>query len=91
MNMDKSMDAVSLIQHVERDMEATSFPGSVTADWLEEDGNETTWNQFQQPDWQVGENGRKLDPGVRRLRLRKVYMKLLLKYSVHLKKKNCVF
>lgn len=35
-------------------MEATSFPLSVTADWLE-DGNETSGNQFQQPDWQVGE------------------------------------
>lgn len=50
LKVDESMDAVSLIQ---RDMEATSFPVSVTADWLEEDGNETTWNQFQQPDWQV--------------------------------------
>lgn len=48
------MDAESLIQHIERAMEATSFPLSVTADWLE-DGNETTGNQFQQPDWQVGE------------------------------------
>lgn len=85
------MDAVSLIQHVERDMEATSFPGSVTADWLEEDGNETTWNQFQQPDWQVGENGRKLDPGVRGLGLRNVYMRLMLKYSVHFKKHFACF
>ncbi len=50
------MDAESLIQHIERDMEATSFPLSVTADWLE-DGNETTWNQFQQPDFQVGDGG----------------------------------
>uniref|UniRef100_A0A3B5B2A8 Substance-K receptor-like n=1 Tax=Stegastes partitus TaxID=144197 RepID=A0A3B5B2A8_9TELE len=33
-------------------MEVTSVPLSVTADWLE-DGNETTGNQFQQPDWQV--------------------------------------
>lgn len=48
------MDADSLAQHIERDMEATSFPLSVTADRLE-DGNETTGNQFQQPDWQVGE------------------------------------
>lgn len=48
------MDAVSVIQHIEQDMEATSFPLSVTDDWLE-DGNETTGNQFQQPDWQVGE------------------------------------
>ncbi|TMS13440.1 Neuromedin-K receptor [Larimichthys crocea] len=46
------MDADSLAQHIERDMEATSFPLSVTADRLE-DGNETTGNQFQQPDWQV--------------------------------------
>ncbi|XP_051236474.1 substance-K receptor isoform X2 [Dicentrarchus labrax] len=46
------MDAEGLIQHIERDMEATSFPLSVTTDWLE-DGNETTGNQFQQPDWQV--------------------------------------
>lgn len=36
-------------------MEATPFPLSVTADWLE-DGNETSGNQFQQPDWQVREN-----------------------------------
>lgn len=85
------MDAMNLIQHVERDMEATSFPGLVTADWLEEDGNETTWNQFQQPDWQVGENGRKLDPSVRHLRLRNVYMRLMLKYSVHLKKHFACF
>lgn len=48
------MDAESLIQHVERDVEATSLPLSVTADW-QEDGNETSRNQFQQPDWQVGE------------------------------------
>lgn len=47
------MDAERLIQHVERDMETTSFPLSVTPDWLD-DGNETTENQFQQPDWQVG-------------------------------------
>ncbi|XP_071753206.1 substance-K receptor isoform X2 [Centroberyx gerrardi] len=46
------MDAESLVQHTDRDMEATSLPLSVTADWLE-DGNETTGNQFQQPDWQV--------------------------------------
>ncbi|XP_054869152.1 substance-K receptor isoform X1 [Amphiprion ocellaris] len=46
------MEAESLIQHIERDMEVTSEPLSVTADWLE-DGNETTGNQFQQPDWQV--------------------------------------
>lgn len=50
LKVDESVDAVNLIQ---RDMEATSFPVSVTADWLEEEGNETTWNQFQQPDWQV--------------------------------------
>lgn len=53
--MEESLDAVSLIQHVEPDLEATSLPGAGTADWLDEDGNETTWNQFQQPDWQVGE------------------------------------
>lgn len=53
--MEESLDAVSLLQHVERDVEATSLPVSVTADWLEEDANETTWNQFQQPDWQVRE------------------------------------
>lgn len=47
------MDAESLIHHVDRDMETTSFPLSVTPDWLD-DGNETTGNQFQQPDWQVG-------------------------------------
>ncbi|XP_030270259.1 substance-K receptor [Sparus aurata] len=47
------MDAESLVQHIERDMEeATLFPPSVTGDWLEDD-NETTVNQFQQPDWQV--------------------------------------
>ena len=46
------MDVDSLIQHIERDTEATSLPLSVTADWRE-DGNETTGNQFQQPDWQV--------------------------------------
>ncbi|KAG7483448.1 substance-K receptor [Solea senegalensis] len=46
------MDAESLTQHIEGDMEATSLPLSVTADWLD-DGNETTGNQFQQPDWQV--------------------------------------
>lgn len=44
------MDAEG-IQHV--DMEATSWPFSVTTDW-QEDGNEMTGNQFQQPDWQVG-------------------------------------
>lgn len=48
------MDAQSAAQNTERQMEATSFPLSVTTDWLE-DGNETTENQFQQPDWQVGE------------------------------------
>lgn len=48
------MNAEVPIQHIEQNMEATSFPLSVTADWLE-DGNETTGNQFQQPDWQVGE------------------------------------
>lgn len=52
-NMEKNMDTDSLIQHVERDMEATSFPLPVTTDWLD-DGNETTVNLFQQPDWQVG-------------------------------------
>ncbi|XP_030576063.1 substance-K receptor [Archocentrus centrarchus] len=46
------MDADSLIQHIERDTETTSWPLSMTTEWLE-DGNETTWNQFQQPDWQV--------------------------------------
>ncbi|KAM7423951.1 hypothetical protein PAMA_000351 [Pampus argenteus] len=46
------MEAESLIQHVERDMEGTLLPLSVTADWLE-DENKTTGNQFQQPDWQV--------------------------------------
>uniref|UniRef100_A0A672YFT1 Substance-K receptor n=1 Tax=Sphaeramia orbicularis TaxID=375764 RepID=A0A672YFT1_9TELE len=46
------MEAESLIQHIDRDVEATSLPFSVTADWLD-DGNETTVNQFQQPDWQV--------------------------------------
>ena len=46
------MDAEG-IQHVDRDMEATSWPFSVTTDW-QEDGNETTGNQFKQPDWQVG-------------------------------------
>uniref|UniRef100_A0A3Q1JKT7 G-protein coupled receptors family 1 profile domain-containing protein n=1 Tax=Anabas testudineus TaxID=64144 RepID=A0A3Q1JKT7_ANATE len=50
--MEKNMDTDSLIQHVERDMEATSFPLPVTTDWLD-DGNETTVNLFQQPDWQV--------------------------------------
>uniref|UniRef100_A0A3B4GEH8 Tachykinin receptor 2 n=1 Tax=Pundamilia nyererei TaxID=303518 RepID=A0A3B4GEH8_9CICH len=34
------------------DEETTSWPLSMTTEWLE-DGNETTWNQFQQPDWQV--------------------------------------
>lgn len=48
------MEAVSLIRRDDPDVEATSFPPSVTADWLE-DGNETTGNQFQQPDWQVGD------------------------------------
>ncbi|KAG7236006.1 hypothetical protein INR49_001404 [Caranx melampygus] len=48
----EKMDAESLIQHIERDMEATLLPLSVSEDWLE-DGNETTGNQFQQPDWQV--------------------------------------
>ncbi|XP_062242887.1 substance-K receptor [Platichthys flesus] len=50
--MEENMDVDSLIQHIERDTEATSFPFSVTDDWRE-DGNETTGNQFQQPDWQV--------------------------------------
>lgn len=57
--MEESLDAVTLIQHVERDLQATSAPASATADWLEEDANETTWNQFQQPDWQVRENDRR--------------------------------
>lgn len=48
------MDAESVFQHVERGMEATSLPFSVTTDWLE-DGNETIGNQFEQADWQVGE------------------------------------
>lgn len=48
------MDAGSLIQHIERDEETTSWPLSMTTEWLE-DGNETTLNQFQQPDWQVRE------------------------------------
>ena len=48
------MDAENPVKHIERDMEATSLPFSVTTDWLE-DGNETIGNQFQQPDWQVGE------------------------------------
>lgn len=47
-----TMDAESLIQHIERDTEATSLPLSMTTDWME-DGNDTTGNQFQQPDWQV--------------------------------------
>lgn len=51
------MDDVSLVQHIERETEATTFPLSVTDDWLE-DGNETTGNQFQQPDWQVETTGR---------------------------------
>lgn len=46
------MDDSSLIQHIDRETETTAFPLSVTNDWLE-DGNETTGNQFQQPDWQV--------------------------------------
>ncbi|KAK2854164.1 hypothetical protein Q5P01_006825 [Channa striata] len=46
------MDAESLIQHIERDVEATSLPLSLTTDWLD-DGNGTTGNQFQQPGWQV--------------------------------------
>ncbi|XP_029000102.1 substance-K receptor isoform X2 [Betta splendens] len=46
------MDVEGLIQHIERDMEATSFPLSDTTGWLD-DGNETTGNQFQQPHWQV--------------------------------------
>lgn len=50
------MDDVGLVQHIERDMEATAFPLSVTDDWLE-DGNETSGNQFQQPDWQVEGHG----------------------------------
>lgn len=62
MNMEERLDAGGLLQHAGPDGEATSLPVSVTADWLEEDGNETTWNQFQQPDWQVG----RLDPGLRR-------------------------
>ncbi|XP_027869538.1 substance-K receptor [Xiphophorus couchianus] len=46
------MDAESLIKHFQRDPEATLMPLSATSDWLD-DGNETTGNQFQQPDWQV--------------------------------------
>lgn len=46
------MDDVGLVQHMEPETEATPFPLSVTDDWLE-DGNETTGNLFQQPDWQV--------------------------------------
>lgn len=48
------MDAGNLVQHVERDMEATLWPLYETTYWPE-DGNETFGNQFQQPDWQVGE------------------------------------
>lgn len=44
------MDVGNLI---ERDLEATLMPLTVTSDWLEDD-NETIRNQFQQPDWQVG-------------------------------------
>ncbi|XP_078800215.1 substance-K receptor isoform X3 [Oryzias latipes] len=43
------MDVGNLI---ERDLEATLMPLTVTSDWLEDD-NETIRNQFQQPDWQV--------------------------------------
>ncbi|CAJ1048866.1 substance-K receptor [Xyrichtys novacula] len=46
------MDAEGLIQHIERDTEATLWPLAETTDWPE-DGNETFGNQFQQPDWQV--------------------------------------
>lgn len=58
---EKNMEAESFIQHVERDLEGTSLPLSVTADWLE-DGNETTGNQFQQPDWQVAQRLEPLEP-----------------------------
>lgn len=46
------MDSDSFAQHVDRDLGTTLIPFSVTSDWTE-DGNETSWNQFQQPDWQV--------------------------------------
>ncbi|XP_074523315.1 substance-K receptor [Halichoeres trimaculatus] len=46
------MDVGNLVQHVERDMEATLWPLSETTGWPD-DGNETYGNQFQQPDWQV--------------------------------------
>ncbi|XP_037650498.1 substance-K receptor isoform X1 [Sebastes umbrosus] len=52
-NREKNMDVEGDIQHKERDMEGTSLPFSVTTDWLEDGGNETIGNQFQQPDWQV--------------------------------------
>ncbi|CAG5854408.1 substance-K receptor isoform 2-T2 [Menidia menidia] len=44
------MDAESLVQ--QKDLKTTLMPLPVTSDWLD-DGNETTGNQFQQPDWQV--------------------------------------
>lgn len=50
------MDAVGLVQHIERDTESTPSPLTVTDDWLE-DGNETSGNRFQQPDWQVEGHG----------------------------------
>ncbi|XP_077376091.1 substance-K receptor isoform X1 [Festucalex cinctus] len=46
------MDSDNLFQRIERDLKATSLPLLVTRDSLE-DVNETTGNQFQQPDWQV--------------------------------------
>lgn len=50
------MDDGGLVQHIERDTEATPFPLSVTDDW-QEDGNKTNVNRFQQPDWQVEGHG----------------------------------
>lgn len=41
---------------IQQGMEATLLPISLTTDW-QDDGNETIGNQFQQPDWQVGNLG----------------------------------
>lgn len=47
-----SMDSDSFIHRTEGDPEATLSPFSVSSNWMD-DGNETNWNQFQQPGWQV--------------------------------------
>lgn len=85
------MDAESLVQHIERDMEeATLFPPSVTGDWLEDD-NETTVNQFQQPDWQVRDHSLDQDQKLDWSRARASSLRLGGKQKERKKEPQCHF